>query len=102
MKKIYFVLLLVLISIFGSACGASLVVNSAGDEPDINITDGTCETVNNDCTLRAAIMEANVLDDVSLITFDNVSIIYPASALPILSASNTHIDGDGLVTLDGS
>ena len=73
MKKIIFILILVLISIFGSSCGPALVVNSAGDEPDTDLTDGTFKTINNDCTLRAAILEDNVSDDVSKITFSNVT-----------------------------
>ena len=101
MKKAFAVLYLLLICLFGSACGANLVVNSSGDQPDSNIGDGVCKTSNNDCTLRAAIMEANVENDVSKITFYNVTNIAPASALPHLTASNTHIDGDGLVTLNG-
>ena len=91
------------ICFFGSACGASLVVNSAGDEPDNNLTDGKCETANNDCTLRAAIMEANVSDDISKITFDTHLTINPATNLPPLIAGNTHILGEGLmIILDGS
>lgn len=102
MNKGITVLLLICTCLLVSACGSALVVNSTGDEPDLNLLNGNCETINNTCTLRAAIMEANVSDDVSKITFENVTEIYPTSALPILSASNTHIDGEGLVTLDGS
>lgn len=101
MKRAFTIFYLLLICLFGSACATSLVVNSSGDEPDINLTDGKCETINNDCTLRAAIMEANVADDVSLITFENVTSISPNIPLPRLIASNTHIDGDGQVTLIG-
>lgn len=102
MKKGITVLLLICTCLLVSACGPALVVNSAGDEPDTNTNDGICKTINNDCTLRAAIMEANVSDDVSKITFENITEIFPNSALPILSASNTHIDGNGSVTLNGS
>jgi len=102
MKKAISLLFLLSICLFGSACGSALVVNSSGDEPDVNINDGKCETSLNECTLRAAIMEANVSDDVSKITFENITSIYPNTPLPVLSASNTHIDADGNVTLDGS
>jgi len=102
MKKAITVFYLILICLFGSACATSLVVNSSGDEPDINSGDGICETINNDCTLRAAITEANISDDVSLITFDNIGQINPASDLPTLKASNTHINGEAVVVIDGS
>ncbi len=103
MKKKLFCLILLCVCFFGTACApTSIVVNSSGDELDIDISDGICKTVNNDCTLRAAIMEANVSDNVSDITFDNVSVISPTSALPILTASQTHINGEGVVTVDGT
>lgn len=40
------------------AMAASFVVDSTGDEPDVTL-DGTCATSLGECTLRAAIMEAN-------------------------------------------
>lgn len=102
MKKTTIYLFMLGICFFGTACGSSLVVNSSGDEPDKDLNDGVCETVNNECTLRAAIMEANLSDDVSFITFENVTEIAPTSALPPLTASNTHINGEGVVTLNGN
>jgi CSLREA domain-containing protein len=101
-KKTISVLYLAFICLFGSACATSLVVNSSGDETDINTGDGICETINNECTLRAALQEANISDDVSLITFDNIGQINLASDLPILKASNTHINGEAVVIIDGS
>ena len=101
MNKAITVFYLLLICLFGSACATSLVVNSTGDEPDKNTTDGVCETALNECTLRAAIMEANVSDDFSVITFENITEISPASALPRITASNTRINGEGAVTLNG-
>jgi len=102
MKKVIRFFLLICICFLGTSCATSIVVDSAGDQPDIDITDGVCKTANSKCTFRAAIMEANVLDDVSKITFKNVTVINPASPFPNLSASNTHIDGGGVVILDGS
>ncbi len=102
MKKGYIVLLLICTCLLVSACGPALVVNSAGDEPDTNLSDGICKTVNNNCTLRAAIMEANVSPNVSKITFKNVTTISPTTNLPPLTAGNTHIEGEGLIVIDGS
>lgn len=104
MKKAITVLFLFGICLLVSACvpGPAFVVNSSGDEPDIYPGDGICETVNNECTLRAAIREANVSDDESLITFENVTQINPTSDLPTLTASNTHINGKGVITIDGT
>jgi len=104
MKKATIVLFLLGICLLVSSCvpGPALVVNSSGDEPDVDLNDGECKTANNECTLRAAIMEANVSNDVSKITFDNVSTIVPNSPLPPLTADNTHIDGNTHVTLVGN
>lgn len=54
-------LLIILTLFFTStqpAAAASFVVNSTGDEPDATL-DGICATSLGECTLRAAIMEAN-------------------------------------------
>ena len=102
MKKALTVLYLLLICVFGSACATGYVVDSSGDQSDVNLNDNKCETYQGTCTLRAAIENANLLDDVSRITFDpTVSHITPNSPLPKLTASNTHIDGDNNVLLDG-
>jgi len=102
MNKKITVSFLVFICFVVSACSSSpsLVVNSSEDYPDFDTSDGKCKTVLKECTLRAAIMEANISDDESLITFENVTHIEPGSSLPVLTASNTHIDGNGVV-LDG-
>ncbi len=102
MKKTLALFFMLGICLFFSACGPALVVDSSGDQPDSDINDGICKTANNDCTLRAAIMEANLSDDVSKITFKNISLISPTTSLPILTASNTHINGEGTVILNGS
>jgi CSLREA domain-containing protein len=40
--------------------GCDIVVNSTVDEPDADPGDGACATAAGDCTLRAAVQEANV------------------------------------------
>jgi CSLREA domain-containing protein len=44
-----------------AAYGADFVVNSTADVVDLNEGDGVCFTADEECTLRAAIMEANAL-----------------------------------------
>jgi len=103
MKKAIIYIILLLSCLFGTACATtSYIVDSSGDEPDISPTDGKCKTTENECTLRAAIMEANSSIDKALITFDNISQINPASDLPALTGLGTHIDGEGVVVLDGT
>jgi hypothetical protein len=101
MKKTLLLLLFLFVCLAATGCGPTLVVDSAGDELDSNLSDGVCKTVNNDCTLRAAIMEANVSDDISKITFQNVSNINPVTPLPALTENNTRINGEGKVTING-
>jgi trimeric autotransporter adhesin len=78
----------------------TFTVNSTGDAADINITNGRCdsESANGDqCTLRAAIEEANDTNGADTIDFDiggngAVRTISPNSALPTITDSVT-IDG---------
>src|SRR3954471_4761152 len=52
-----------------SALAAPIVVNTANDLPDSNIGNGKCVTANNDCSLRAAIAEANASAGADVIDF---------------------------------
>jgi hypothetical protein len=45
-----------------AALAATLHVNSSLDQPDIDSIDGICRTIDDTCTLRAAVMEANATD----------------------------------------
>ncbi len=77
-----------------SACYGGLVVNSTGDAQDTNPWDGVCTTgatIENgdpECTLRAALQEANHNENTSTIIFDiptvggGIPMIMPSSALP--------------------
>ena len=65
----------------------ALVVNTTGDEPDADLTDGVCDidlsTGGEQCTLRAAIQEANKREGEDTITFESsVSAISPGKSLP--------------------
>jgi len=69
-------------------------VNSAADAADANPGDGACATAGGNCTLRAAIQEANLDSGASTITFaSHVDINYPS--LPALTEGGTLIDGSG-------
>jgi CSLREA domain-containing protein len=55
------------------AAAATYEVNTAVDQEDANLGDGTCETENGGCTLRAAIVEVNFsADAANTIEFDPV------------------------------
>lgn len=93
-------LTLLVLALFCAACGSKYVVDSDGDLPDVNLGDGKCETANSECTLRAAIQEANADLEADVIEFENVSVISPQSALPALTSGNIDIRGEGAVTID--
>ena len=78
------------------ALTGSLIVNSTGDGADVDTTDVTCADSNGNCTLRAAIEEANAQSGGTIlfsIPGATPHTIRPASALPTL--------GDDVV-IDGS
>lgn len=79
--------------------GATFTVNSQADTVDANIGDGICATVTGDCTLRAAIAEANRLTEPNQIAFNipggGVRTITLGSSLPTLN------DATGATSIDG-
>lgn len=80
-----------------SAFAASFAVNSTGDAPDDNPGDGSCETATaGQCTLRAAIEEANALGGDDQITFQ----ITGGGLRTITVGTPLQIVSDG-VTIDG-
>ncbi len=59
------VILSILLAQFGLrpvAAAANFVVNSNADKTDANPGDGLCDTGEGECTLRAAVQEANALE----------------------------------------
>ena len=81
------------------ALASVLVVNNSGDLGDLNPGDGVCEATASagDCTLRAAIQEANALAGADTINFSvggggSTVTFTPGSALPVLTEQVT-IDG---------
>jgi CSLREA domain-containing protein len=95
----------------GQASGATFTVNSTGDSGDSNIGDGACDDGTGNCTLRAAIEEANFTPDADTIDFaigSGPQTIVPDSALPTITSPAT-IDGTSqtcpshpCIELDGS
>jgi CSLREA domain-containing protein len=75
------------------------VVNTINDLPDSNIGNGKCETANGDCSLRAAIHEANASAGADVINFaipgGGVHTIQLTGQLPVIN------DASGGVTIDG-
>ena len=73
----------------------TFTVDSTGDGADSDTTDGVCDDGNGECTLRAAIEEANEAER-STIKFDisgsGTQTIQPASALPTITKT-VFIDG---------
>lgn len=82
--KILLVLLLIC-SGFTSIAQTTFTVNSAGDDPDRFRGDGICETFNGECTLRAAIEEANWNSQLDSIIFENsIEEIVVSNGLPAI------------------
>ena len=102
----------------------TLAVNSTGDGSDTNVGNGTCDTGGTnsqgatECTLRAALEEANALAGTYTIEFDmpsteaghsgGVWTIAPSNAFPAISspaiidaATQTGYSGSPIVILDG-
>jgi len=81
------------------AAGVVYQVNSSGDAADDDTGDGICQTATaGECTLRAAIQEANRASGAATINFNigggGMQTIAPASALPALTnTSGITIDG---------
>ncbi len=74
---------------------ATFVVNTLSDLPDVSAGDGICETdVAGECSLRAAIMEANALAGPDTIDLSGLAgvIMLDGSALPTIS-ENLIIEG---------
>ena len=92
---------------------ATLVVDTTNDTVDANAGDGVCADSNGDCSLRAAIEEANALTGADSISFNiggsGVHTITLSSNLPTIDSSisidgstQPGYSGSPLIYLDGS
>jgi CSLREA domain-containing protein len=70
------------------------VVNSTNDDADATAQDGLCQTANGECTLRAAIEQANADGVATTINFIATGTITLSSDLPIISI-DLSINGPG-------
>ncbi|MEW6127039.1 MAG: C25 family cysteine peptidase [Acidobacteriota bacterium] len=78
-----------------NATTATFVVNSTGDGADANTADGVCNDGAGNCTLRAAIQQANATAGADTIQFaigTGAQTISPVSTLPAITGTLT-IDG---------
>jgi CSLREA domain-containing protein len=102
--------------VFGTSTGVFSIVaepylvNTTADSVDANLSDNICLDAAGDCSLRAAIQQANAKPGTQTVAFaitsSGVPTIQPGSRLPVVSDSividgGTQIPG-GLVELDGS
>jgi hypothetical protein len=71
------------------ASPSTYTVNWTGDAPDSNTADGVCDDGTGNCTLRAAIQQANATPGTDTISFNVPGVgphtIQPASALPTVT-----------------
>lgn len=67
--------------------GSDYVVNASTDQEDLNPGDGNCNIGNGNCTLRAAIQEANAYIGINKISF-TVTLLTISNALPALTDSS--------------
>ena len=82
------------------------VVTSTADGSDTNPGDGICDDGTGQCSLRAAIEEANATEAPDRIEFDGAGkrhdvTVTPQSPLPTITSA-VIIDGEGGLTIDGS
>ncbi len=85
-----------LLALSGASRAATLTVNTTADLSDLTSGDGVCDAGGGDCSLRAAIEEANALPGPDTITFNipgpGVHTIQPYGSLPDIQDQIT-IDG---------
>ncbi len=98
---------------YDESSNPTFTVNSTGDGGDSNLTDLTCDDGSGDCTLRAAIEQANDKLGADNINFDipgtGPHTITPATELPIIfdpvvidGTTEPDFNGTPMVELDGS
>ena len=77
----------------GTALAATFTVNSTGNNADADVGNGLCATSDGQCTLRAAIQEANatpVLDTIGFALGGGPQRISVPASLPVVTAPIAH------------
>ena len=103
MKSIYIsiiVLFLLSLPVRSVQAQRTFVVNATTDEPDAVNGDGQCRTLEDVCTLRAAIEEANATQNRSVpnvIAFDDIPFINDTAIINITEGSLPFIDDPVLI-----
>jgi hypothetical protein len=112
MKKLLFLILFVTLTVT-TFSQTTYTVNSIADLPDININDAICADSNGDCTLRAAIQNANKTSNKDTIEFNIsgtapfvisvIDVMQPIQQPLILDArTQTGYTNVPLIEMDGS
>jgi CSLREA domain-containing protein len=84
-----------------SAHAAVFTVNSGADTVDASIGDGVCATATGNCTLRAAVQEANATTGVDAITFSANSVTLSSNGGSEDAAATGDLDITQDATIDG-
>ena len=80
-----------------TAAAATLTVNSAADTPDASPGNGICADSGGNCTLRAAIQEADALAGA-----DTINFAIPGAGVHTISVTSSLPTITGAVTIDGT
>ncbi len=75
---------------------STLTVNVSSDEPDANPGDGLCQTASGECSLRAALAEANALPGL-----DNIHFNLPGNSPHVILVGSPLPDVTEAVVIDG-
>ena len=107
MRKLWLSLVLLLALLPGSpsavqAGGTTFTVNSTMDAVDANPGDGVCDDGAGNCTLRAAIMEANALAGADTITLPTGTYLLSIAGAGEDAAVSGDLDTTGDLTITGA
>jgi len=88
----------------GPTLTASLAVNSTADAVDVNPGNGTCATAGGDCTLRAAIQEANALpgDDIILLPSGTYTLTLTGAGDDTAAAGDLDLTSNVVISATGT
>ena len=91
-----------LLLLAGSVDAATFTVNSTADAVDVNPGDGVCAAASGQCTLRAAVMEANALGGADIITLPAGTYTLTIPGIGENAAATGDLDVTGNLTINGA